>query len=74
MRQSWISSVSRTPVLSHTVRQQHDRSWTQGSPMLVHKYMDQNCSATMLAAKKLRGVTPEADLRIPLHAGDKAHK
>ena len=31
--------------------------------MLVHKYVDRNDSAAMLAAKRLTGVAPEVNLR-----------
>ena len=40
--------------------------------MLVHKYVDENRSAAMHTAKRLAGVTPEVNLRNPLHTGDKA--
>ena len=42
--------------------------------MLVCKYMDENGSAAMLAAKGSAGVAPEVNPRIILHTGDKAHK
>ena len=42
--------------------------------MFACKYVDQNSSAAMLAAKRSAGVTPEVNLRILLHAGDKACK
>ena len=42
--------------------------------MLVHKYVDQNGLAAILAAKRSAGVAPEVNLRIFLHIGDKAHK
>ena len=42
--------------------------------MLVHKYMDQNGLAAILATKRAAGITPEVNLRIPLLAGNKAHK
>ena len=41
--------------------------------MFLHKYVDQNGSAAILAAKRSAGVTPEVNLRILLHTGDKAH-
>ena len=40
----------------------------------VHKYIDWNGSAAMLAAKRSAGVTTMVNLRIPLHLGDKAYK
>ena len=42
--------------------------------MLVGKYMDGNGLVAMLASKWSAGVTPEVNMRIPLHADDKAHK
>ena len=42
--------------------------------MLVHKYVDQNGLAAMLAAKRSAGAAPEVYVRILLHAGSKAHK
>ena len=44
------------------------------STIALHKYVDKNGSAAMLAAKRSAGVASEANLRIPLHTGDKAHK
>ena len=35
--------------------------------MLVHKFIDQNSSNTMLTAKRSAGVTPKVNLRMPLH-------
>ena len=52
----------------------HDRSRSQALPMLVHKYVDKNGSAAMLAAKRSAGLAPEVNLRSPLHAGDDLHK
>ena len=66
------SSVDRASVLSHAVRQWHDRSQTQVPPVLVCKYVDWNGSATMLATKRSASVTPVMNLRILLHAHDKA--
>ena len=40
--------------------------------MIVHKYVDQNNSATMLATKKLAGATPKINLRSLLHVGNEA--
>ena len=40
--------------------------------MLVHKYLDENGLATMLVTKRSAGVAPEVNLRILLHAYDKA--
>ena len=52
----------------------HSRSQSQAPPMLVCKYVDENCSAAMLAAERSAGVTQEGDLHILLHAGNQAHK
>ena len=43
----------------------------QAPQMLVHKYVDYNDSANMLASKRSAGVAPQVSLRILLHAGDK---
>ena len=43
-------------------------------PMLVHKYVDQIGSATKLVAKRSAGAALEMNLRMPLHAGNEAHK
>ena len=40
----------------------------------VRKYMDWNGSAAMLATMRSAGVTPEVNLRILLHTGDKSCK
>ena len=40
----------------------------------IHKYVDQNGSATMLAARRLADFAPEVNLRNLLCAGDEAHK
>ena len=37
--------------------------------MFVHMYMDCNNFSAMLATKRSAGVTPEVNLRIPLHPG-----
>ena len=42
--------------------------------MLVLTYVDVNGSAAKLATKKSAGVTPEVNLRIPLHTSYKACK
>ena len=42
--------------------------------MFVSKYADRNGLAAMLATKRSAGITPEVNLMILLHAGDKAHK
>ena len=42
--------------------------------LFVHKKVDANVSATMLAAKSSAGVTPQVNLRILLHAVNRAHK
>ena len=42
--------------------------------MLVPKYTEDNGSSAMLATKRSAGVAPEVNLRIPLCAGDEAHK
>ena len=39
--------------------------------MLVHKYVDWNGLAAMLATKRSAGVAPEVNLRFPLHSGTK---
>ena len=72
----WINA-GRASAWSHTVRQQqHDRSWSRlkPPPMLVRNCVDENSLAAMLIAKRWAGVSPEVNLRNPLHAGDKAHK
>ena len=40
--------------------------------MVVRKYVDCKGSAVMLAAKKSAGVTPEVNMRNPLHVGEKS--
>ena len=42
--------------------------------MLVRKYVDWNDTAAILADKRSAGVTPEVNLRTPLHACNEAHK
>ena len=42
--------------------------------MLLHKYVVENGSAAMLAAKRSAGVTPEVNLRILLCVGNKVCK
>ena len=42
--------------------------------MLACKYVDDGSLAAMLTAKRSAGVMPEVNLRILLHAGDKACK
>ena len=42
--------------------------------MLVHKYVDENGSAAILAAKRSTGVAREVNLRIPFCTGDGACK
>ena len=64
----------RAPVLSHAVRQRHTQSWAWATPMLVCKYVVQIGLATMLATKRSAGVTPDLNLRNPLHLGDKTPK
>ena len=65
------SSVGRVSVWSHTMRQwRHDRFQS----LLVCKYVYENGSAAMLATKRSKGVAPEVNLRILLHAGNKAYK
>ena len=71
---SWYSSVGKASVWSHAVRQQHNKSQTQVPPMLVCKYIDWNSSTVMLATRRSTGVTPEVNLRILLHIGNKAYK
>ena len=41
----------------------HDRSWFQTPPMPACRYVEENGSAAMLAAKRSAGVTPEVNLR-----------
>ena len=54
------SSVGRA---SHTLRQwQHNRFWFQAPLMPARRYMEENNSATMLAAKKSAGDTLELSL------------
>ena len=36
--------------------------------------LDRNGSAALLAAKRSASVAPEVNLRVPLHAGNKAHQ
>ena len=43
-------------------------------PMDVCKYVDENGSAVMLAAKRSAGVTPKVNLRNLLYTVNKAHK
>ena len=52
----------------------YNRSLSQAPPMPGCKCMDENGSAAMLATKRLAGVTQQMNLRIALHAGDKACK
>ena len=52
----------------------HDRSWSQGPPMLVRNYVEQKGSPTMLAAKRSAGVAPDINLRVPLQTGDGTSK
>ena len=40
----------------------HDRSQFQAPPMPTHRYMEENGSAAMLAAKRSAGITPEVNL------------
>ena len=42
--------------------------------VMVRKYVDRNGSATMQAAKRLAGVAPEVNLRIPLHTGEEVRR
>ena len=73
--QSQLNSVGRVSVLAHGVRHVIDYLiLTQAPQMLVCKYVDCNGLAAMLATKRSVGVTPEVNLRNPLHAGDEAHK
>ena len=43
-------------------------------PIYVYKYMDPKGLAAMLAVKRSADVTPEVNLRNPLHASDEVHK
>ena len=52
----------------------HVRSWTRVPPMLICMYVDQNGSATMLAAKRSAGVAPEVNLRYSLQVIKHANK
>ena len=70
------SSVLTASALFHTVRQWHDNPQSRALPMLVHKYVDENGSAVMPAAKRSADVTPEMNLRehtsyTPLPSADK---
>ena len=56
------SSVGRASAWSHTVRQQqHSSTWFWAPPIPVHRYMEENGSAAMLATKRSAGVTPEVN-------------
>ena len=63
---------------SHTVRRRHAWSQIWVPPMLVYTcasmLIKKPSSATMLGTKRSAGVTPEVNLRNPLHTGDKACK
>ena len=63
------SSVGRESVLSHAV---HNSCQIPALLMIVHMYVDQNSSATILATTKLAGTTPKINLRSLLHAGNEA--
>ena len=43
-------------------------------PVPICKYVDQNGLAAMLATKRSAGVTPEINLKNPLHTGNETHK
>ena len=61
---SIAQSVEHLLASSHTVRQQwHDRSQFQAPPMPAGRYVEQNSSASMLATKRLAGITQEVNLR-----------
>ena len=77
------TSFVRPPVLEknycHTLsRIAAARSAPGSSPtnacVCICKYVDQNDSAAMMAAKKSAGVTPDMNLRNTLHTGNKACK
>ena len=47
---------------------------TNACGCMISKYLDQKGWAVLLAAKKSVGITPEVNLRNPLHTGNKAHQ
>ena len=68
------SSVGRESVLSHAVKQWHNRCQIPALLMIVHKYVDQNSSATMLVTKKLADATPKINRRSLVHVDNEACK
>ena len=46
----------------------HDRSKSRAPPIGVHKYVDENGLAAMLATNRSAGVAPEVNLTISLHS------
>ena len=73
-RADTAESVERLPGLTLWGSSMHDRSQSWARPMPIHKYVDNNGSAAMLVTKRSAGVAPKMNLRIPLHAGNKAKK
>ena len=55
----WHNSVDTASAWSHTVRQQHNRSWFGAPPMPAHKYVEENGLVAMLTKKRWAGVTPD---------------
>ena len=45
-------SDGRASDWSHTVRQLHDRFYSQAPPMTAHRYVEENILVAMLAAKR----------------------
>ena len=72
---SWIH-IREVCTSDHFVRKKKHlpKRKIRAQPMLVCKYVDENGSAAMLAAKRSAGVTPEVNLRILLHTDDEGHK
>ena len=71
----FLFSAARTSVLSHAVRQRVlDPGLKSHQYLYVCKYVDWNGFGAMLATKRSAGVTPEVNLRNPLHVGDEACK
>ena len=59
---------------AHAVRQRHARSRTRAPLMLVASMWIENGSVAMLTIKRSASVTPQVNLRNPLHAHNEAHK
>ena len=67
--------------MAHLVPDLHTLSHTLDPGFECHqcwnhmwKYMDQKGPTAMLGIKRSAGVTPEMNLRNPLHTGDAAHR